>query len=193
MRPNLTNMNKTLARIEEIVNKYHPAVDPPRPESAKSRFVDLLDNEKEKGKEIPNVKNRTKGQLAAEDLRRQISRISEEYNIDEELIRAVIQVESGWKPDAVSSKGAQGLMQLMPRTAAMLGVQDAFDPEENIEGGVKYLAQLTDKYKGDVELALAAYNAGPSRVDAAGGAPFPETARYVKNVMALYHRYREEE
>ena len=84
MRPNLTNMNKTLARIEEIVNKYRPAVDPPRPESGKSRFVDLLDNEKEKGKEIPNVKNRTKGQLAAEDLRCQISHISEEYNIDED-------------------------------------------------------------------------------------------------------------
>ena len=85
-------------------------------------------------------------------------------------------------------------MQLMPRTADMLGVQDSFDPEQNIEGGVKYLAQLTDKYAGDVEKALAAYNAGPSRVDAAGGIPpFAETARYVKNVMALYHRYREED
>jgi soluble lytic murein transglycosylase-like protein len=87
-----------------------------------------------------------------------------------------------------------GLMQLMPRTAAMLGVDDAFDPEQKIEGGVKYLAQLTDKYQGDVEMALAAYNAGPSRVDAAGGVPpFQETQRYVRNVMALYHRYREEE
>ena len=86
------------------------------------------------------------------------------------------------------------MMQLMPRTAAMLGVDDAFDPEQNIEGGVKYLAQLTDKYHGDVEKALAAYNAGPSRVDAAGGIPnIPETTRYVRNVMALYHRYREEE
>jgi soluble lytic murein transglycosylase-like protein len=127
-----------------------------------------------------------------DELRELVSRYAEEYNIDEELIRAVIQVESGWKPDAVSSKGAQGLMQLMPRTAAMLGVEDAFDPEENIGGGVKYLARLTDKYDGDVEMALAAYNAGPARVDAAGGAPFSETARYVRNVMALYHRYREE-
>ena len=122
-----------------------------------------------------------------------ISYLAEEYNIDEELIRAVIQVESGWKSDAVSSKGAKGFMRLMPRTAEMLGVEDAFDPEQNMEGGVKYLARLTDKYEGDVEKALAAYNAGPARVDDAGGPPFPETARYVKNVMALYHRYREEE
>ena len=119
-----------------------------------------------------------------------IDRCAADYNVDSEMIRAMIEVESGWNADAVSGKGAQGLMQLMPRTAAMLGVSDPFDPEQNIEGGVKYISDLTDKYKGDVERALAAYNSGSARVDS-GNTP-SATGRYVKNVMALYHRYREE-
>jgi soluble lytic murein transglycosylase-like protein len=189
----MTSVNKVLDRIEEIARKCAPSADPARSaETAKARFADVLDDSQKEKNAVGRSAGRS-AQSSVDDLRRLVSRYAGEYNIDEELIRAVIQVESGWKPDAVSGKGARGLMQLMPRTAAMLGVEDAFDPQENIEGGVKYLAQLTDKYKGDVEMALAAYNAGPSRVDAAGGAPFSETARYVRNVMALYHRYREEE
>ena len=137
---------------------------------------------------------RSNASATMDELRQHISRVAAMHNIDEELIRAVIQMESSWRRDAVSPRGAMGLMQLMPRTAAMLGVEDAFDPFQNIEGGVKYLAQLTDIYKGDIEKALAAYNAGRSRVNAAGGIPnIPETQRFVRNVMALYHRYREEE
>jgi soluble lytic murein transglycosylase-like protein len=186
----MTNVNKVLDRLDEIARQCAPAAEARPAEAGKPRFADVLD-ESQKKKDAAS-KGRADARSSAEDLRELASRYAGEYNIDEELVRAVIQVESGWKPDAVSSKGAKGLMQLMPRTAAMLGVEDAFDPEENIEGGVKYLARLTDKYGGDVEMALAAYNAGPARVDAAGGAPFSETARYVRNVMALYHRYREE-
>jgi soluble lytic murein transglycosylase-like protein len=209
MKPNLTSIDKVLDRIEEISRRcglqFEPQFQSQRPaKTPKNRFVELLDTAQAKTEEpsppalyVPgasrNAPKETTAQEAVDDLRRHVSRFAEEYNIDEELIRAVIQVESGWRADAVSSKGARGLMQLMPRTAAMLGVEDAFDPEQNIEGGVKYLAQLTDKYEGDVEMALAAYNAGPSRVDAAGGSPYPGTSRYVNNVMALYHRYREEE
>jgi soluble lytic murein transglycosylase-like protein len=202
----MTSIDKVLDRIEEISRKCGLQFEPHRQplKTPKNRFVELLDAAREKMGEpgtpdFPLSGSRsafpsaTGARDAVDDLREQISRIAGEYNIDEELVRAVIQVESGWKTDAVSSKGAQGLMQLMPRTAAMLGVEDAFDPLQNVEGGVKYLAQLTDKYEGDVEMALAAYNAGPSRVDAAGGSPYPGTSRYVKNVMALYHRYREEE
>ena len=199
MKPNLTSIDKVLDRIEEISRKCALRFEPQRPgKTPENPFVELLDAAK-KNTEAPKapvsqgVFKETTGQNAVGDLRQHVSRFAEEYNIDEELIRAVIQVESGWRTDAVSGKGAKGLMQLMPRTAAMLGVEDAFDPVQNIEGGVKYLAQLTDKYEGDVEMALAAYNAGPSRVDAAGGSPYPGTSRYVKNVMALYHRYREEE
>jgi soluble lytic murein transglycosylase-like protein len=193
MIPNMANMDKVLDRIEEIARKCGMAADPaPAAGSKKTRFVDVLDDSQKKKDAGPNGRADADAKNSVDGLRKLVSRYAGEYNIDEELVRAVIQVESGWKPDAVSIKGAQGLMQLMPRTASMLGVEDAFDPEENIGGGVKYLAQLTDKYDGDVEMALAAYNAGPARVDAAGGAPFSETARYVKNVMALYHRYREE-
>jgi soluble lytic murein transglycosylase-like protein len=201
----MTSIDKVLDRIEEISRKCGLQFEPHQPlKTPKNRFVELLDAARGKMEEpgtpdFPlsgsrNAFSRATGARdAVDDLREQISRIAGEYNIDEELVRAVIQVESGWKADAVSGKGAQGLMQLMPRTAAMLGVEDAFDPLQNVEGGVKYLAQLTDKYEGDVEMALAAYNAGPSRVDTAGGSPYPGTSRYVKNVMALYHRYREEE
>lgn len=190
MRSNMmTNINKVLDRMDAIARKCSPQLEVAENKDAKNRFVEVLDAERKSAAD--GAESSTS--QSVDELRKVISRCADEYNIDEELIRAVIQVESGWKVDAVSSKGAGGLMQLMPRTAKMLGVDDPFDPEQNIEGGVKYLSQLTDKYEGDVEKALAAYNAGPSRVDASGGTPFPETARYVRNVMALYHRYREEE
>ena len=100
------------------------------------------------------------------------------------LVHAVIEQESGFRPCAVSAKGAQGLMQLMPETAGELSVKDVFDPKENIAAGAKYLKQLLDKYKGDTKLALAAYNAGPSAVDAASGVPdIPETRDYVDAIL----------
>jgi soluble lytic murein transglycosylase-like protein len=100
------------------------------------------------------------------------------------LLRAVIERESGYRPCAVSPKGAKGLMQLMPATAGDLLVRDPFDPKENIEAGAKYLKQLIDKYKGNLSQALGAFNAGPSAVDQAGGIPnIPETREYVKAIL----------
>ena len=100
------------------------------------------------------------------------------------LLHAIIEQESAFHPCAVSSKGAQGLMQLMPDTADSLGVKDPFDPQQNIEAGARYLKQLVDKYKGDLKLSLAAYNAGPSAVDAAGAIPdIPETRDYVDAIL----------
>lgn len=104
--------------------------------------------------------------------------------LDANLLRAVIHRESGFRPCAVSPKGAQGLMQLMPATADDLGVTDPFDIAQNIGGGARYLKQLLDKYKGDVGQALAAYNAGPATVDRAGGTPnIAETQNYVKAIL----------
>jgi soluble lytic murein transglycosylase-like protein len=113
------------------------------------------------------------------------------FAVDEPLIRAIIHAESAYQPDAVSPKGAQGLMQLMPGTQAELAVADPFHPESNIQGGTWYLARMLAEFDGDVGLAAAAYNAGRSAVRRHGGIPpFDETREYVRRVRILYRRYR---
>lgn len=113
-----------------------------------------------------------------------VNDMAEKHGLAPDLLSAVIEQESNFDPFARSAAGAQGLMQLMPGTAAQLGVKDPYDPAQNIEGGAKYLRQLLDQFK-DVPLALAAYNAGPTRVKLAGGIPnFPETRAYVQKIMA---------
>ena len=116
-----------------------------------------------------------------------IKQAANTYTIPEKLIAAVMKQESNFNPTVVSQAGAQGLMQLMPKTAQYLGVSNAFDPEQNIMAGAKYLRQMLDKFDNDPTLALAAYNAGPSRVTKYGGIPpFKETQNYVKNVMNYF-------
>lgn len=120
-----------------------------------------------------------------------VVKISLKYEVDPLLVKAVIVAESGFNANAVSRVGAQGLMQLMPRTAKELGVIDSFNPEHNIDGGVKYLKKLLDKYQGNVEIALAAYNAGCRNVRKYRGVPpYKETRKYVKKVSALHEMYK---
>jgi len=110
---------------------------------------------------------------------------AEKNHLDEKLVTRLIKTESNFNPRAVSRKQARGLMQLMPDTAARLAVRDVFDPAQNIDAGTKYLRQLLDKYKGDIRLALAAYNAGPEIVEKYGGVPpFAETENYVRTILA---------
>ncbi len=113
------------------------------------------------------------------------------YGVDPALVRAVIHAESAFNPHALSAKGAQGLMQLMPATASSMGVRNAFDARQNIRGGARYLARLLKRFHGDERLAAAAYNAGPDAVQKYGGVPpYAETRVYVKRVTLLHRRYR---
>jgi soluble lytic murein transglycosylase-like protein len=122
----------------------------------------------------------------------EIRTAAERNGLDESLIRAVIHAESAYQPEAVSPKGAQGLMQLMPATQQLLDVTDPFDPAENIDGGARHLSDLLREFKGDRTLAAAAYNAGAGAVQKYGGVPpYDETREYVRRVDILYRRYRE--
>ncbi len=120
-----------------------------------------------------------------------IQEASDRYEVEPELIRAIIMAESSYNPNAVSRRGARGLMQLMPSTARALGVEDSFNPEHNIHGGVKYFKQLLDRFDGDVSVALAAYNAGSRKVrEYQGIPPFKATHYYIKKVFSYYNHYK---
>lgn len=196
MRPNFGGVSRVMGRIEEIERTIRPDRDDKPEGKPKSRFVDVLEDAEKRNPpaKAPTIPGKVppEGKVSEEstgDWRDHIAPLASKYAVDEALVRAVIRMESGGQTTAVSHKGAMGLMQLMPGTARMLGVEDPFDPVQNLEGGIKYLSQLSDKYQGDMTKTLAAYNAGPGRVDAYGGIPpFAETQKYVKNVLAMYRR-----
>jgi soluble lytic murein transglycosylase-like protein len=120
-----------------------------------------------------------------------IQKVSLRYNIDPALVKAIIRVESEYNPNAISNKGAKGLMQLMPVTARYLGVDDVFNPEQNIHAGVRHFKFLLKQFDGDVKLALAAYNAGTRHVKRYNAIPpFKETKRYLKKVFRYYELYK---
>jgi hypothetical protein len=123
-----------------------------------------------------------------------IDKVSEQHNIEPALVKAVIMAESSYNPRAVSPRGAVGLMQLMPSTANSLGVSNSYNPEQNVQGGTKYLKELIDEFGGDIKLALAAYNAGPAHVKKHNGVPpFKETVYFVHKVYHYYDFYRNQE
>ncbi|MDR1965447.1 MAG: lytic transglycosylase domain-containing protein [Synergistaceae bacterium] len=195
MRQPIAGITRVLGRIREIEAMVYPAPPTSSEESKPAeRFEKVLEevlddpyeDAGDEGREIEIPSGLSERMAMWED---DIQELCEKYQVDPDLARAVMRMESGGNPNAISSAGAIGLMQLMPGTARGLGV-DPKNPRRNIEGGIKYLAQLSDKYDGDYVKTLAAYNAGSGRVDSYGGVPpFPETQRYVKNVLALYRKY----
>mgnify|MGYP003297531395 CR=1 FL=1 len=173
----LSSLDITLRRISMIENQFQSLVNyaqKPDPE-----FQQILD------KKVQNTKN--PNSVSRTEINDLISKYSDKNGLDENF---VINQESGFNPNATSHCGAMGLMQLMPSTAQGLGVTNAYDVEQNIEGGTKYLKGLMDRFNNDKSLALAAYNAGPNAVKKYGGIPpYAETQRYVKNVLSKYDTY----
>ncbi len=147
---------------------------------------------KPENKEAVELKSKIDLKAQSTNVEELIETFSEKYGIDGDFIKAIIKQESGFNPNATSKKGAMGLMQLMPKTAESLGVLDAYNPSQNIEGGVKYLKGLLEKYNDNKEMALAAYNAGPGAVKKYGGIPpYKETQNYVNNIMGTYNKIKE--
>ena len=177
----LSSLNVTLQRIGTIENQIQSLAS--FAQSPDADFQKILESSVQKSKNPTSV---SRGEI--DNL---ISKYADKNGLDEDFVKAVINQESGFNPNATSHCGAMGLMQLMPSTAQGLGVKDAYNPEQNIEGGTKYLKGLLDRFNNDKSLALAAYNAGPNAVKKYGGIPpYAETQNYVKKVLSKYDTYK---
>jgi soluble lytic murein transglycosylase-like protein len=190
-----SELSAVASRIEQITGS--PVSLPGMPQSGgdgSSSFASVLQAQMNAGEQ-----DQTQGVAAANgpamvppaQIDALVNDNAQSQSVDPALVKAIIANESGFNANATSNVGAQGLMQLMPGTAAGLGVANAYDPAQNVAGGTKYIKQLLDRFGGDVKLAVAAYNAGPGAVEKYGGVPpYAETQNYVQNVLSSYAKYR---
>ena len=195
--PDFSSFREVQTRVDQIRKRFTNCEE----DKKRPRFIDVLESSAGKHMNksgldpLPEKVTSSSGSENRDPVERSrdIDHLVREkclkYGVDEHLVRSMIKMESGGNPDAVSKAGARGLMQLMPSTAKMLGVEDPFDPEQNLDGGIRYIKKLLNRYKGKEKLALAAYHSGPSRVDQYGGIPpYPIVKHYVKTVLSLAER-----
>lgn len=177
----LSGLDTTLQRINMIENRIQSL----------DSFVKKSDNDFQKILETSVENNKSQNKITREEINNLITKYANKNGLDEDFVKAVVNQESGFNPKATSHCGAMGLMQLMPATAEGLGVTNAYNPEQNIQGGTKYLKGLLDRFDNNKSLALAAYNAGPNAVKKYGGIPpYAETQNYVKSVLSKYDKYK---
>jgi len=184
---NPTPVAPNAAALDEVGGQAPPAILSQPEVERKNPGETLAVTVREGTGQSPRLPAQIANLVKRQNLEMVIEKYAQQYGVDQDLVWAVIRQESGFNPHAVSPKGAMGLMQLMPGTAAMLGVSDAFDVEQNIAGGIKYLERCLNQFNQDVSLALAAYNAGPNNVVKYQGCPpFAETRHYVASVLLAY-------
>lgn len=198
IRTELTaELSAVAARIEAMTGSavQLPGLPQPGGDAGTASFAAVLQSEMNGQSGLPSVENTLAPNAPAMVPPAQIDALvndnAQAQNVDPALIKAIIANESGFNANATSNVGAQGLMQLMPGTAAALGVSNAYDPAQNVAGGTKYIKEMLQHFGGDVRLAVAAYNAGPGAVEKYGGIPpYAQTQNYVQNVLASYAKYR---
>lgn len=192
MGTNISSLDIALRRIESIERQFNTLSNVQLNQKPDIDFQNILNSNIEKTNNINNkIIQETQNTHSPAQIDSLIEKYAHKNNLDKDFVKAVIKQESAFNPNAKSHCGAMGLMQLMPQTAMSLGVENAYDVEQNIMGGTKYLSDLLNQYNGDKKLALAAYNAGPGAVKRYGGIPpYSETQNYVKNVIANYNNYK---
>lgn len=168
-----------------------PGPQVPAPEPVRMRIVQPASQPRKTAAPVTPIHKPGRVRRAEQRLSPLIDRIAQRHAVEPALVKAIILAESAYDQRAVSNRGAAGLMQLMPKTAAALGVADRFDPEHNIDGGVRYFKQLMVRFDGDKRMALAAYNAGSRKVRQYRGVPpFKATRRYIDKVLRYYNHYK---